>query len=233
LRIGFRCVRGLGDKAKEKLQPLLEGKRPATLEAWAKRSGLNATQLRTIAEAGGFDSLWPNRRSAIWELLKHVRGAAGPLAPLAGDRRAAPVPPLSPAQLTEADYRVTGLSPAGHPVIHMRGLLREWGVVTAEDVKRHRDGDGITVGGLVICRQRPATAKGFCFVTLEDETGLVNVVITPPLFEEHRRIIVQSPILIVRGVLEESQEVRNVKAHSFAAADPRAGAAFARSHDFH
>ena len=232
VRVGLRYVDGLGEKARERLEPLLAGRRPHTLEDWARRSGLTITQLRALAEAGGFDSLWPSRRSALWELLKHARGTPGPLAPLAHDRRAAPLPPLSPAELTEADYRVTGLSPAGHPMRHLRSAMREIGVITAGELERRADGEWVTVAGLVICRQRPGTAKGFCFVTLEDETGLTNVVITPPLFEANRKVVVRSPILVVRGVLQEEQGVRNVRGKTFAAPDPEGGAAFAKSHDF-
>ena len=232
LRVGLRYVRGVGDKARERLEPLLAGPRPATLEEWARISGLTVTQLRALAEAGAFDTLWPNRRAALWELLKHARGAAGPLAPTPADHRPAPVPPLRPIELTEADYRVTGLSPAGHPMRHLRAALRAEGVTSAAELSRHRDGDWVTVGGLVICRQRPGTAKGFCFVTLEDETGLTNVVITPKLFEANRRLVVRSPLLLVRGVLQEEQGVLNVRARTFAAPAAEAGAAHARSHDF-
>jgi error-prone DNA polymerase len=232
LRIGLRYVRGLGEKAREKLGPLLDGERPTTLEAWARQSGLNVAQLRALAEAGAFDALWPNRRSALWELLKQARGAAGPLAPAPEDRRPAPLQPPTPVELTEADYRITGLSPAGHPLRHLRQTLRARGVTRACDLGRRRDGDWVTVAGIVICRQRPGTAKGFCFVTLEDETGLANVVITPRLFEANRRTIVRSPLLIARGVLQEEQGVLNVRGKTFAALDPGAGAAFVSSHDF-
>jgi len=232
LRIGLRYVKGLGEKARDRLEPQLEGDRPRTLEDWARASGLTVTQLRTLAEAGAFDSLWPDRRSALWEILKHARGTAGPLAPAVRDRRPAPVPSLAPAELTEADYRVTGLSPAGHPLRHLRADLAARGVCRAEELPRRRDGDWVTVGGLVICRQRPQTAKGFCFVTLEDETGLVNVVIVPKLFEAHRRLIVRAPLLLVRGILQEEQGVLNVRARTFAAPLAGAGAAHARSHDF-
>jgi error-prone DNA polymerase len=232
LRIGLRYVHGLGDKAKAKLEPLLRGARPSSLGEWAAASGLTVTQLRALAEAGGFDSLWPNRRSALWELLKHARGTAGPLAPLPEGRRPAPVPPLRPYELTEADYRVTGMSPGGHPMHHLRAGLRDEGVITAAELGRYKDGDWVTVGGLVIVRQRPETAKGFCFVTIEDETGLVNVVVTPKLFEANRRIVVRSPLLVVRGVLQEEQGVLNVRARTFAAPDPRAGAQHVASHDF-
>ncbi len=232
LRVGLRFVRGLGTRARERIEPLLADRRPRTLEAWATGSGLSAAQLRALAEGGAFDTLWPDRRSALWELLKHARGAAGPLAPVVADRRPAPVPPLAAVELTEADYRITGLSPAGHPMRHLRAALRQDGVLSAGDIQRRPDGARVSVAGLVICRQRPQTAKGFCFVTLEDETGLVNIVVTPKLFEANRRVVVRSPVLVVHGVLEEEQGVRNVKARTFEAPDPRGGGAFARSHDF-
>ena len=233
LRIGFRQVAGLGSKARERLEPLLAGGRPASLEGWVRQSGLTVPQLRALAEAGAFDGLWPNRRSALWEVLKHTRGAAGPLAPVPQDRRAAPVPALTPVELTEADYRVTGLSPAGHPMRHLRRAVAAMGAIPAAELERRRDGDWVTVAGLVICRQRPGTAKGFCFVTLEDETGLANVVITPKLFEEHKRLVRRSPLLLVSGVLQEEQGVLNIRGKRFAAPRPEAGAAFVTSHDFH
>jgi error-prone DNA polymerase len=233
LRIGLRYVAGLGAKAREGLEPLLRDRRPDSLERWVKESGLTVAQLRALAEAGAFDSLWPNRRSALWEVLKHARGAAGPLAPVVRDRRAAPVPPLTPLELTEADYRVTGLSPAGHPMRHLRAAVAAMGAIAAAELARHRDGDWVSVAGLAICRQRPATAKGFCFVTLEDETGLANVVITPKLFEANKRLIRRSPLLVVSGVLQEEQGVLNIRGKRFAAPRPEAGAAFVTSHDFH
>ncbi len=233
VRIGFRYVAGLGAKAHEQLEPLLAGGRPDSLEGWVRRSGLMATQLRALAEAGAFDSLWPNRRSALWEVLKHARGPAGPLAPVARDRRAAPVPPLTTVELTEADYRVTGLSPAGHPMRHLRAAIAAMGAIPAAELTHRRDGEWVSVAGLVICRQRPATAKGFCFVTLEDETGLANAVITPKLFEANKRLVRRSPLLVVSGVLQKEQGVLNIRARRFAAPRPRAGAAFVTSHDFH
>jgi error-prone DNA polymerase len=233
LRIGLRYVAGLGAKARERLEPLLAGARPGSLERWVRESGLAVAQLRALAEAGAFDGLWPNRRSALGEVLKHARGAAGPLAPIAADRRPAPLPALTPVQLTEADYRVTGLSPAGHPLRHLRAAVAAMGAIPAAELERRRDGEWVTVAGLVICRQRPGTAKGFCFVTLEDETGLANVVITPKLFEANKRLVRRSPLLVVRGVLQVEQGVLNVRGRRFAAPHPAAGAAFVSSHDFH
>ena len=87
--------------------------------------------------------------------------------------------------------------------------------------------------GLVICRQRPGTAKGFVFLTLEDETGLVNVVVTPPRFEKQALLISRTPLLLVRGVLQVEQKVVNVRARQFRALEAAVGAEFAQRHDFH
>jgi error-prone DNA polymerase len=141
---------------------------------------------------------------------------------------------MTRVELTEADYRMTGISLAGHPMAHVRPILAPNGVRTAADLLRHgRDGERVATAGLVICRQRPGTAKGFVFLTLEDETGLVNVVVTPPRFERQALLISRTPLLLVRGVLQVEQKVVNVRAQQFRALQAAVGAEFARRHDFH
>ena len=141
---------------------------------------------------------------------------------------------MSPGELTEADYRMTGVSLNGHPMLHLRPLLQPNGVLSATDVaKRAKDGDRVAIAGLVICRQRPGTAKGFVFLTLEDETGTVNVVVTPKRFEQQALLISTTPLLLVRGALQIEQGVVNVRADSFRALQAELGAEYAKSHDFH
>ena len=140
---------------------------------------------------------------------------------------------MSPGELTEADYRMTGVSLNGHPMRHLRAVLAPNGVLTTAQLARVRDGDRVAVAGLVICRQRPGTATGFVFLTLEDEFGLVNVVITPKRFERQALLISQTPLLLVRGVLQIEQTVVNVRAEYFRGLQAEVGAEFARSHDFH
>jgi error-prone DNA polymerase len=148
---------------------------------------------------------------------------------------------MSPGELTEADYRMTGVSLNGHPMRHLRPLLQPNGVLSAKDVEtrargtrvRLEDGQMIAVAGLVICRQRPGTAKGFVFLTLEDETGLVNVVVTPKRFERQALLISTTPLLLVRGVLQIEQGVINVRGQRFRALQAEVGAEYARSHDYH
>ena len=143
------------------------------------------------------------------------------------------IPLMSPGELTEADYRMTGVSLNGHPMLHLRRLLKPNGVLSAAEVAQRRDGDRVAVAGLVICRQRPGTAKGFVFLTLEDETGMVNVVVTPTRFERQALLISTTPLLLVRGVLQIEQTVVNVRADRFRGLQAELGAEYARSHDFH
>jgi len=141
---------------------------------------------------------------------------------------------MSPGELTEADYRMTGVSLNGHPMTHLRPLMAPNGVRSASDLAKHaRDGERVAVAGLVICRQRPGTAKGFVFLTLEDETGMVNVVITPKRFERQALLISTTPLLLVRGVLQIEEGVINVRAERFRALQAELGAEYAKSHDFH
>jgi error-prone DNA polymerase len=178
------------------------------------------------------------RRAAVWRLLEAVRGPAGPLAPRSAARPVpAAVPAMSPYELTAADYRVTGVSLHGHPMQHLRPLLDPNGVRTARDlVERGRDGDRVAVAGLVICRQRPGTAKGFVFLTLEDETGTINAVVSPQRFARDALLISTSPLLLVRGRLQVEgappTTVVNVRIERVRRLDAAVGAEHARGHDF-
>ena len=241
VRLGIRSVRGLGATARDNLERALAERPFTSIEDVVQRAGLDRRAIRHLAEAGAFDAFLPHegdlrkRRGALWAVLEAARGDAGPLAPR---RRTtadvAPVPAMTAVELTEADYRMTGISLAGHPMSHVRSVLEPNGVRTAKDLLQNgRDGETIATAGLVICRQRPGTAKGFVFLTLEDETGLVNVVVTPKRFEDQALLISRTPLLLVRGVLQVEQKVVNVRAKLFRALQAAVGAEFAQRHDFH
>ena len=241
VRLGLRSVRGLGSTAQDKLEAALRDGSFTSVEDVVQRSGLDRRALRHLAEAGAFDSMLPHepdlrkRRGALWAVLESSRGDAGPLAPRRRVKMdVAPVPAMTAVELTEADYRMTGISLAGHPMSHVRSVLELNGVRSAHDlVYNGRDGETVATAGLVICRQRPGTAKGFVFLTLEDETGLVNVVVTPPRFEKQALLISRTPLLLVRGVLQVEQKVVNIRAKQFRALEAAVGAEFAKRHDFH
>ncbi|MFQ5891084.1 MAG: error-prone DNA polymerase, partial [Gemmatimonadota bacterium] len=232
LRLGLRLVHGLGPKAREKLQRAREAGPFTSVEDAVRRSGLGAAELRVLAEAGAFESLWPGRREALWELLRRVRGDAGPLAPsapapvvgaassgrraarahgVARAERGASLPPMSRVERIAADYRCLGLSVEGHPMEPLRKALRARGVLSAAELAARRAGERVAVAGLAICRQRPGTAKGVMFVTLEDETGFANFVVMPDVQERYRREILGSPLLLLEGIVEREGEVVTVR----------------------
>ena len=141
---------------------------------------------------------------------------------------------MSNIELTDADYRMTGVSLNGHPMRHLRALLEPNAIRTARDLLQHgKDGERVAHAGLVICRQRPGTAKGFVFLSLEDETGILNVVVTPKRFERQALLISTSPLLLVRGTLQVESSVVNLKGEEFRALSAGAGEAWAKGHDFH
>jgi error-prone DNA polymerase len=242
LRLGLRSIRGLGPRARTRLEAALAHGPFADITDVVRRSGLDQRGLRLLAESGAFDAMLPadmprdrKRRTALWGVLDALRGDAGPLAP----RGASPastanrLQPMSALELTEADFRVTGLSLNGHPMRHLRRTLAPNGVLTARDVARRRDGERVAMAGLVICRQRPGTAKGFVFLTLEDETGMVNVVVTPKRFEKQALMISTAPLMLIRGKLQIESNVVNLRGEQFRALDVNVGAEHSQGHDFH
>jgi error-prone DNA polymerase len=245
VRLGVRSVRGLGSKAKEIFEQARKAGPFDSIEDFARRTRFDQRTLRHLAEAGAFDGYVPDepdlrrRRAALWEVLDALRGDAGPLAPRrtvtpSSAARSAGLPMMSPGELTEADYRMTGISLNGHPMSHLRPVLSPNGIRTARQlVTEGKDGDRIAGAGLVICRQRPGTAKGFVFLTLEDETGTVNVVVTPKRFERQALLISTTPLLLVRGTLQVEQGVVNIRGEEFRGLKAEVGAEFAQRHDFH
>ena len=253
VRLGFRSIRGLGTAAREKIERAINERPFSSVADVVIRTGLDRGSLRALAEAGALDCLVPHesperrRRMALWEVLRAERGVAGPLAALPPCRPADFLPSMTPYELTEADYRMTALSLNGHPMLHLRAEMNRLGVARASDLggdlsapaalppghPAPRDGDSVLVAGLVICRQRPGTAKGFVFLTLEDETGLVNVIVMPKRFEQQAMLIARSPLLLIRGTLQVEGIVVNVRGEEFRLLNAPVGAEHAQRHDFH
>jgi error-prone DNA polymerase len=242
VRLGLRLVRGIGGKARDMLQRAVEQGGPfASIGDVIERSGLERRALRALAEAGALDCFVPDepsarrRRAAVWRMLEVERGDAGPLAPSRIKLEVpTPVRAMSPREITAADYRMTGLSLNGHPMLHLRAMMKQNGVRTAREIMALPDGTrNVAAAGLVICRQRPGTAKGFVFLTLEDETGLVNVVVLPKKFEKQALMISTAPLILVRGTLQVEQTVVNLRGDVFR--ELKAGEELEgwKGHDFH
>jgi error-prone DNA polymerase len=216
LRLGLRLVRGLGGRARDQLQRAVREGPFSSVGDVVQRSGLGRAELRVLAEAGAFRSLWPGRREALWELLRQFRGDAGPLAPRRrsfenrlprrGGKR---LPRMSRFERVLADYRTLGLSAEGHPMEFVREVLRGRGVLSAEEVRKCPAGTEVAVAGLAITRQRPGTAKGIMFVTLEDETGLANFVVMPDVQTRYREALM-AHVPILKGIVESESGVVNI-----------------------
>lgn len=143
---------------------------------------------------------------------------------------ASPLKEMSPAEETLADYDATSLTAGPHLLTHFRAQLKRDGVHTAMELKKLPNGKRVATAGAVIVRQRPGTAKGFVFLTLEDETGISQAIVKPDLFRDHRALIVGSPGLIVEGILQNQDGQCSVRADKFWTLD---GVDDVVSHDFH
>jgi error-prone DNA polymerase len=218
VRLGLRQIKGL----KEDDSKLLVAARAAGACAPADfaRAGVSPRALELLAEADAFASTGLSRRDALWA-VKGLKGevkvdSQAPLLaglPLFEDAVALPVMAL-PQQVAE-DYRTTSLSLKAHPLRFFRSRLDALGVVPAERLKDLRNGRKVSVGGLVLIRQRPGTAKGVVFLTLEDETGVANAVVWKDCFDIHRRTVMSASFLIVHGKVQAAEGVIHVVAESF------------------
>lgn len=172
-----------------------------------------------------------HRRDALWQ-VERVSRSAGPLfKELREIDRDSPLTPMTLPERLDADFRGTGLSIGRHPVAHHRIELNKLGVSRATDAREMRDGSLVRVAGWVIVRQRPGTAKGFVFLSIEDETGVSNIIITPQLFDKNRLVVVDHPFLLVEGTLQNQDNVVSVKAKRIRPLAFKVAAA--PSHDFH
>jgi error-prone DNA polymerase len=172
-----------------------------------------------------------NRRDALWQVERVVRPAGELYEELHEQDGNSPLAPMTRPERLAADFRGTGLTIGRHPVAYHRAELEQLGVCRAIDMQQLRDGNSISIAGWVIVRQRPGTAKGFVFLTLEDETGVANVIITPPLFDKYRLVVVDHPFLLIKGKLQNQDNVMSVKAQSIRALSFQVAAT--PSHDFH
>jgi error-prone DNA polymerase len=208
VRLGLRYVMGLRRDAAERLAAA----RPLGSVAEAAQAGrLGRDEVETLAHAGAFAAFALTRREALWQASAVERDPASLLARVRSAPRGAPLADMTAIEETAADYATTGLTTGPHVMAHLRPALAADGVVAARDLRRLQDGTPVRVAGHVIVRQRPGTAKGMCFLTLEDETGTANAFLTPPLYERFRVLLNTSPLVAVAGRLERRDDVTHVR----------------------
>jgi len=195
-------VRGLRVDAADALVAERERAPYLSLQDLLDRVELKRDEQRRLAEVGALNAFGLTRRSALWQVEKAGR-PRGPLFRASGDEEErSPVPEMNLGERLSSDLLGLGLTAGPHLVSLRREELRARGVSRARDLADLADGRGVRVAGAVICRQRPGTAKGFMFLTLEDETGLVNVIVRPDLFHRERPVLTRAPVLEVDGVLQ-------------------------------
>ncbi len=188
--------------------------------------------MNRLAESGALRGFSPGRREAIWKARGAVRAPKGSL-PVRLDERPVSFAALDTFETISWDYDATRHSTLGHPLAPLREYLREKRLPDAETVRNMPDGRRVRYAGMVICRQRPGTASGVVFLTMEDETGFVNVVIWSKVFEEHALLVKTSSFLGVTGRLQVQDDVVHVIADTFWTPKLRARPRTGGSRDFH
>ena len=232
LRLGLRYARGLREEAARALLRARDARPFTSVDDLAVRvRELRKDELNRLAEIGALNGLEKqHRRDTLWQAQRAILPVGPLLAPLEETGEPSPLVPMSTEERLWADYRGTGVTVGKHPMAWRRIEMNALGVVPAMHLGRIRNGAVVRVAGSVVVRQRPGTAKGFVFLSMEDETGMMNAIINPATFDRFKFEVLGEPYLIIDGVLQNQDGVISVKAGRVAAL--RAGAA-AESHDFH
>jgi DNA polymerase III alpha subunit len=218
VRMGIRYVQGLGAKARASLESAWgHGGKFVSLEDVLERSGLGENDLKLLARAGAFQSFFPERRQALWETLVHLKKKHP--TPLLDLLKKSPeecveeqIKAMTPVEEITTDFKMMNLSTRDHLMSFYRDWAKSHGILACTDLKSAEHGKRITVAGAVITRQRPETAKGFVFITMEDETGMANIIVKPPKFEEYKDKLLHHSFLAVTGKLQSENGVVNVLA---------------------
>ena len=209
LRLGFRLINGLARAAADQIVAARASEPFVSWNDFTRRTRLPSAVLKKLAQADVFRSLGLTRREALWRALPSQESL--PLFELAEQEETpAPLPPMSALQEVVADYGAVGMTLRQHPVSFLRRALEQRGAVPAAALAALTDGMRLQVAGLVLLRQRPATAKGITFVTLEDETGIINLIVRQEVWERYRRAAKTAKIMLAHGTLQRQKEIIHV-----------------------
>jgi error-prone DNA polymerase len=208
MRMGLRYVKGMRERAARAIVEARETRAFGSIHDLARRAQLDRDELETLAAIGALAPLGGTRRTNLWAAAMPHPG------PLFVDppREPSPLSEMTDVERLAADYAGTSVTLGRHPMALRRAALRAGGALSARELSSVEDGARVRVAGSVIVRQRPGTAKGFVFLSLEDETGIVNVIVTPPIFARHRLALVSEPYLLVDGIAQRQDGVISVRA---------------------
>jgi error-prone DNA polymerase len=239
VRLGLGYVKGLNKANVELLVASREqhGAYRSTEDLVQRVSSLSRRELVRLAQVGAMNRLdgVRHRRDALWQ-VERAGKLEGPLLRQQSEwlREPEEILPLKQMNVEErlvADYAGTGLTVGKHPMFYRRAVLRRQNVLSADELKERKHGEFVRAAGCIIARQRPGTAKGFIFISMEDETGIANVIVTPDLYDRDRLVVTRSKFLLVEGALQNQDNVIHVKATQLTALSD--AALELRSHDFH
>ena len=250
LRLGLKYVKGVSEQSGQAIVKARRSQPFTAIDDLHNRvPELRKDELRKLAAVGALNFIQTkpagtakrtvsktsrsttNRRDALWQVERVARAGGELYEELTENDAGSPLIPMTLPERMNADFRGTGLTIGKHPVAYHRAELNRLGALRAIDISKLRNGTSVRVGGWVIVRQRPGTAKGFVFLTLEDETGVSNVIITPQLFDQNRLVLVDHPFLLIEGVLQNQDNVVSVKARRVQPLSFKVAAA--PSHNFH
>jgi error-prone DNA polymerase len=236
LRMGLRYVRGLQQAAAKALVCQRDRTRFVSIEDLAHRvPQISHDNLKMLATIGALNNLSADtklhRRDALWQVEKAVRKSGPLLEGLLEKDSASPLRQMDVEERLVADYHGTGLTTGHHPMAYRRQALRLRGIKSAIELSRLPHGKEATVAGCVITRQRPGTAKGLIFMTIEDETGTARVIITPDFYDQNRMTVLKERFVVVSGIVQNQDHVIHLKARTISSLG--ISAASIPSHDFH
>jgi error-prone DNA polymerase len=235
MRMGLRYAKGMREETGQAIVAARQQRGPfrSAEDLTLRVPQLHRKELTLLARIGAMNSLTgiDHRRDAIWQ----VEETARPIGPLLASAHAAstssPLRQMDTEERLSADYSGTGLTVGRHPLHYHRKELQKNKIKTAQELREGQDGDYVRSAGCVIARQRPGTAKGFIFISMEDETGIANVIVTPDLYERERLVVTRSKFILVEGKLQNQDSVVHIKARHI---EPLAITNLeVHSHDFH
>jgi len=231
VRMGLRYVTGLREEIALRIESERARRQFDSIADLTARVGPNRREIDALAYAGAFAAFGLARRDAMWNAAAVERDPKSLLAGAQPRDSEVPLATMAPIDETLADYAATGLTTGPHLMTYLRGDLSARGILSADDLTRARHQSWVKTAGVVIVRQRPGTAKGFLFITLEDETGIANLIVTPDLFQKNRLLLRSAGILLAEGVLQAVDGVTAIRARRFE--EIKLPGAIPPSHDFH
>ena len=217
LRLGLRLVEGLRENDAERLIERRHDRPFENIDDLWRRAGVSRTTLERLAAADTFRSIGLDRRQALWEVRALSDAKPLPLFEYAKARETGPdpavqLPAMALSEHVVNDYQMMRLSLKAHPMEFLRAQLRREKVLSCEQVRALKDGAPVCVAGVVLVRQRPGSAKGVIFMTIEDETGSANAVVWPKVLERYRKTVIGARLVLIRGRIQRHEEIIHVVA---------------------